>query len=56
MYYFNNIYIEGGEEIKEKCKENEKQREWEKQNFFLFLGYILQETGNPFIGFPNGFH
>ena len=34
-----------------KNKENER-----KKISFFFSRCILQEMGNPFIGFPNGFH
>ena len=39
----------------EKVKEREREREWEEELFFLFSRCLLQETGSPFIGFPNGF-
>ena len=57
MYYFNNTHI-GGKKLKrivERMKERERQNERKDFSFF-FSGCVLQETGSPFIGFPNGFH
>ena len=55
MYYFNNIYIEGGEEIKEKCKENERKRRRVRMRGREFL-YFSRDAAymgckKPFIGF-----
>ena len=56
IYYFHNIYIYiGGEEIKEKCWENERKRERERMRRSEFLSFSHDATymgcKKPFIDF-----
>ena len=59
MKYILLWYIIGKKKSKKRVEKVErmKNRENVTNKISLFLsGCMLQETGSPFIGFPNGFH
>ena len=59
MKYILFWYIIGKKKSEKRIEKVERMKNRENERkiiSFFFSGCILQETGSPFIDFPNGFH